>query len=127
MGRYVLLSLGWIFLGIGVIGMVLPVLPTTPFVLLAAACFMRSSERIHSWLVTHPIFGKQIADYLAGKGLRLRTKIVAIGTLWASIIASAIWVVPYLIADAVMVAIAAWVTAYILRLPTASPLYASTE
>ncbi len=127
MGRYVLLSLGWVFLGIGVIGMALPVLPTTPFVLLAAACFLRSSERIHSWLVAHPVFGKQIADYLAGKGLRRKTKVVAIATLWASIIASALWVVPYLLADAAMFAIAAWVTVYLLRLPTAAPLHSSAE
>jgi uncharacterized membrane protein YbaN (DUF454 family) len=71
--------------------------------------------------VAHPIFGAQIADYLAGKGLRRRTKVVAIATLWASIIASAVYFVPYLVVDVLMVAIAAWVTVYLLRLPTAEP------
>ncbi len=127
MSRYLLLLLGWIFLGIGAVGMVLPVLPTTPFLLLAAACFMRSSERLHSWLVTHPVFGKQIADYLAGKGLRRKTKLVAIVTLWASIVASAVLFVPYPLADIALLVVAVWVTAYLLRLPTADPQRSSAS
>lgn len=119
MRRYVLLVLGWVFLGLGLLGMALPVLPTTPFVLLAAACFLRSSERLHRWLVSHPVFGEQIAGYLAGKGLRRRTKIVAISTLWASVIASAVIFVPHPLGDALMVLTAAGVSLYLLRLPTA--------
>ena len=127
MRRYVLLVLGWLFLGLGALGLFLPVLPTTPFVLLAAACFLRSSERLHSWLLAHPTFGKQITDYLDGKGLRPKTKVVAITTLWASIIASAILFVPYLVGDVAMVLVAAGVTLYLLRLPTAPPEPDSTD
>ncbi|MHB1323963.1 MAG: YbaN family protein [Coriobacteriia bacterium] len=116
--RHVLLALGWVFLGLGVIGAALPVLPTTPFLLLAAACFMRSSERLHRWLVDHPRYGHHIRDYLEGKGLRARTKVVAISMLWASILTSVFLFVPYLAADLLLVAIAAAVTAYLLRLPT---------
>ncbi len=118
MHRYLLLVLGWIFLGLGLLGMALPVLPTTPFVLLAAACFLRSSERLHAWLISHPVFGGQIAGYLAGQGLGRRTKIVAISTLWASVIASAVLFVPHPLADALMVLTAAGVTLYLVRLPT---------
>lgn len=116
--RYLLLALGWLSLGAGVVGLVVPVLPTAPFVLLTAACFMRSSERLHRWVVSHPTFGCHIDDYLAGRGLRAKTKAVALLTLWASVIASAVWFVPVAIVDAVLVAMAAGVSLYILRLPT---------
>lgn len=116
--RYLLLALGWLSLGAGAVGLVLPVLPTAPFVLLAAACFMRSSERLHRWVVSHRVLGCHIEDYLAERGLRAKTKAVALLTLWASVIASTIWFVPAAVVDAVLVAIAAGVSLYILRLPT---------
>ena len=119
--RYVLLALGWLFLGLGALGLFLPVLPTTPFVLLAAACFLRSSERLHRWLVEHPTFGVHIGDYLEGKGLQRRTKVVALVTLWASVSFSTVFFVPLPVADIIIVAIAAAVTVYILRLPTCDP------
>ena len=81
---------GWTALGLGVVGVVVPVLPTVPFLLLAAACFLRSSSRWHGWLVTHPVFGRHIADYLAGRGLRPQAKILALVTLWASVLASVV-------------------------------------
>ncbi|MDZ4064167.1 MAG: YbaN family protein [Coriobacteriia bacterium] len=121
MRRYVLMALGWFFLGLGTLGMAVPVLPTTPFVLLSAACFLRSSERLHSWLVAHPVFGPQITDYLEGKGLRRKTKVMAILTLWASMMASAVLFVPFLLGDVAMVLVAGGVTVYLLRLPTAPP------
>jgi len=100
--------------------MLLPVLPTAPFVLLAAACFMRSSERLHRWLVGHPTFGVHIRDYLAGRGLRGRTKAVALLTLWASVALSVLVLVPLPLVDAAILVVAAGVTAYIWRLPTCS-------
>lgn len=115
----ILLACGWTSLGLGVVGIAVPILPTVPFVLLAAACFVRSSERCHRWLVTHPVFGRHIADYLAGRGIARRAKIVALATLWASVLLSVILFVPLLAADVVMLAVAAAVTIYIVRLPTA--------
>lgn len=125
--KLVLLTVGWISLGLGTIGLFLPVLPTTPFVLLAAACFLRSSERLHGWLVEHPTFGTHIADYLAGHGLTRRTKMVAIGTLWASVALSTIVFVPHALADAIIIVIAAAVTVYLLRLPTCATASCDTE
>jgi uncharacterized membrane protein YbaN (DUF454 family) len=116
--RYVLLACGWLALGLGAVGIFVPVLPTAPFVLLAAACFMRSSERLHRWLVEHPTFGSHISDYLAGDGLKRRTKVVALTTLWASVAVSTVFFVPLLVADLLIIAIAAGVSVYILRLPT---------
>lgn len=121
MRRHALLACGWLFLGLGTLGLALPVLPTTPFVLLAAACFLRSSERLHSWLVAHPVFGPQVADYLDGKGLKRRVKFVAISMLWTSVIGSAAFIVPFFVADMAMILVAAGVTVYLLRQPTAPP------
>jgi len=115
----ILLVCGWTSLGLGVVGLAVPILPTVPFVLLAAACFVRSSERCHCWLVTHPVFGRHIADYLAGRGVALRAKIVALVTLWASVLLSVVLFVPLLAADVAMLAVAVAVTIYIVRLPTA--------
>ena len=118
--RIVLLAIGWVSLGLGAIGLFVPVLPTTPFVLLSAACFLRSSHRLHRWLVGHPVFGVHIEEYLAGRGLTRKTKIVALSTLWGSVLLSTILFVPLLVADLIIYAIALGVTIYILRLPTCS-------
>ena len=116
----VLFVCGWTALGLGVVGVVVPVLPTVPFLLLAAACFRRSSPRWHCWLVTHPVSGRHIADYLAGRGLRPRAKILALATLWASILLSVILFVPVLALSVLLMVTAAAVSVYILRLPTAA-------
>jgi uncharacterized protein len=113
-----LLSCGWTSLGLDVVGVVIPVLPTVPFVLLAAACFLRGSERRYHWLVSHPVFGPPIAGYLSGRGLRRRAKAVALVTLWAGVGLSVVVLVPLVAADVVLLCIAAAVSVYILRLPT---------
>ena len=77
MKRPVFLSLGFLFLAIGAIGVPLPILPTTPFVLLAAYCFSRSSERFHQMLLNHRIFGKLVRDWEAYRVIPLRAKILA--------------------------------------------------
>lgn len=125
--RYALMGCGWLALGFAVAGLVLPVLPTAPFVLLAAACFLRSSEHLHSWIVEHPAFGVHVRDYLAGKGLRRRSKLMAYGSLWASVLLSVTLFVPWPVADAAIVVIAMVVTVYIARLPTCGPNKPSPE
>jgi len=118
--RHVLMVFGWVFFGMGVVGMFVPVWPTTPFMLLAAACFMRSSKRLHRWLVEHPTYGQHIRDYLEGRGLTRRTKIVAIGSMWASILLSAALFVPRTEIDVLLVLIAIGVSVYLIRQPTIS-------
>ncbi|MFI8740354.1 YbaN family protein [Stutzerimonas zhaodongensis] len=115
--RYVLLVIGWLSVTLGIIGIFLPVLPTTPFLLLAAACFVRSSRRFYDWLVTHPRLGPWFCDYLEGKGIPLKGKVYAITTMWISIGVSC-WLVPMFWARIGMLTSATLVSLYILRMKT---------
>ncbi|MEH6364843.1 MAG: YbaN family protein [Pseudomonas marincola] len=119
--RYALLAIGWLSVALGVIGIFLPVLPTTPFLLLAAACFMRSSERFYLWLTSHPHLGPWIRDYLDGEGIPLKGKIYAISLMWLSIGFSC-YLVPLFWARTFMLTSAVLVTLYILRQKTRAKL-----
>lgn len=76
--RLVWIGLGLVFVGLGVLGLALPLLPTTPFMLLAAGCFAKSSPRLHDWLLTHRIFGPAILDWRDNRAIRPRAKRLAI-------------------------------------------------
>lgn len=115
--RYLLFACGCVSVLLGVIGIFLPVLPTTPFLLLAAACFARSSKRFYLWLVLHPRLGPWVRDYLDGQGLPLKGKIWALILMWASISFS-IWLVPLPWARGFMLLSAICVTVYILKQKT---------
>ncbi len=118
--RYLLQGFGWLSVVLGVIGIFLPVLPTTPFLLLAAACFARSSPRFYHWLINHPRLGPWIAGYLNGSGIPLKGKVYAIGLMWISIGFSCWWVVvPWV--QGLMLVTAVIVTVYILRQKTLRP------
>jgi len=116
--RYLLFVIGCLSFLLGVLGIFLPVLPTTPFILLAAACFARSSDSFYRWITSHPRFGPMIADYLAGKGLPIKAKRMAVALLWISIIGGCFWV-DFVWAKVAMLLTAVAVTTYIVRLPTA--------
>ena len=75
--RWLWFCLGIFFVALGSVGVLLPGLPTTPFMLLAAACFARSSERLYKWVITNPIFGEQVLRYRGGHGLRRGVKLLA--------------------------------------------------
>lgn len=115
--RYLLLGIGLLSLILGVVGIFVPLLPTTPFLLLSAACFMRSSRRFHTWLVIHPHLGPWIRDYLDGEGIPLKGKVYAIGLMWTSILLSC-YFVPVLPARIFLLTSAALVTLYILKQKT---------
>lgn len=81
MHKNIYLLLGFLFLVVAGIGFILPVLPGTPFVLLAAWCFARSSEKWHQWLLKNEIFGPLIQNWEENRCISIRTKIVAIGSM----------------------------------------------
>ena len=75
--RLLFVTLGWVFVLVGVIGIVTPLLPTTPFLLLATACFARGSDRFHVWLTTHPRLGQPIREWEEGGVIRRPAKVLA--------------------------------------------------
>ena len=111
--------IGTLFLGIGLIGIIIPVLPTTPFLLLAAACYFRGSERLHRWLINNKIFGEFIRNYMAGKGIKTKQKITAIIFLWSVIILSIIFMVENLAIKGLLIFIAMVVGIHIAMLQSA--------
>jgi uncharacterized protein len=89
MMRLIWLGFGGLFLIIGLVGVVLPVLPTTPFLLLSAGCFAKSSPRLHRWLVQHPTFGPPIRNWERHGAISRRAKRLAVGSMAAVFVISA--------------------------------------
>lgn len=115
--RALLTVLGVVALALGVLGIFLPLLPTTPFLLLAAFCFLRGSPRLHAWLMSHRILGPYIRDFQAGRGIPLRSKCIALAFMWPSLALSA-WVMPVPWARWFLLLPGIGVTVYLWRLPT---------
>jgi uncharacterized membrane protein YbaN (DUF454 family) len=115
---YIYVVLGTIALAVGALGLLLPVLPTTPFVILAAACYYRGSERLHAWILNSRWFGEPIRNFQAGRGLTRNMKTRAVSLMWATIIVSAVFFVNSLVVRAVVFGVAICVTIYLFRLPT---------
>lgn len=125
--RWTLICCGWLCIVSGVIGIFLPVVPTVPFLLLATACFARSSDRFHNWLVTHNHLGPLIRDYLNGSGIPLKAKGLAIGTLWVSFPLSIYLFDPALWLKVILAVIAVTITTYLFFLPTITSATANDE
>lgn len=116
--RYLLISFGFLSLGIAVVGLFLPLMPTTPFLLLSAACFYRSSERFHSWLLNQRFFGRHIRNYQENRAIEPRTKWLTLITLWSTFGFSIclFWHTVYI--PIILVVVALIVSWHILRLKT---------
>jgi len=110
--RYLLIVLGTICLAIGIVGIFTPILPTTPFLLLAAACYLRSSPRFHRWLMNNRVFGSYIRNYTTGRGIPIKVKLFTITLLWVTIGIS-IWATANMIVTAVLLCVAVGVTLHI--------------
>ena len=116
--RILLVIAGTVCVGLGIVGIFLPILPTTPFLLLAAACYARSSQRFHNWLLNNKWFGSYIKNYLERKGITLRAKIITLSLLWITIGVSVAFAVETLALKLILIIIAIGVSIHILSLRT---------
>ena len=116
--RWVLIAAGTIFVGLGTLGIFLPILPTTPFLLLAAACYARSSKRFYNRLINNKWFGAYIKNYREGKGIPLKVKVYTISLLWITILFSAFFFISIFWVRVVLILIAVGVTVHVLIIKT---------
>ncbi|MFC1493138.1 YbaN family protein [candidate division KSB1 bacterium] len=115
----ILLNLaGTISLGLGILGIVTPLLPTTPFLLLSAACYYRGSYRLHNWLMNHSVFGKYITAYIEKRAISGRMKTKTIFLLWITIGITAVFFVESIIVRIILFVIAILVTIHLVKLNT---------
>jgi len=116
--RWLLMTIGIMAVGLGTAGIFLPLLPTTPFLLLAAACFIRSSDRLYQWLIHNRWFGSYIRNYREHRALSLRAKVIALILLWTTMTYSIFFLVTNKALQVLLLLIAAIVTIYLFSLKT---------
>lgn len=115
--KYLLIVLGSVSLGLGAFGVAVPVLPTTPFLLIALACYLRSSQRLYDWLMHHRLFGTYLYNYITYRAVPRLTKIFALIILWVGLITS-ILLVDILFVRLILLAVGIVVSLHILLLKT---------
>jgi len=114
--KVLLITAGTFFIGVGIVGIFIPILPTTPFLLISAALYARSSKRFYNWLINNKIFGRYIKNYREGKGIPLKLKIFTIAFLWITIGCSAIFAIDIFWVRVILVVIAIGVTIHIISI-----------
>ncbi len=116
--KWTLIIAGSISLGLGVLGIFLPLLPTTVFLLIAAACYARSSDRLYEWLLSHRLFGSYIRNWREHKAITRRTKITILSVLWGTLAITGFFAVHLLLIRLVLLAVGIGVTTFILNIKT---------
>jgi uncharacterized membrane protein YbaN (DUF454 family) len=116
--RHAFLAAGFVFLGLGMLGLVLPVLPATPFVLLAAACFARASERFYNWVLNHRVFGPTVREWRRHRSIPYRVKLGAIALMAASLATSIVFFVRPAWLQAVLAALGVLLAAWLYSIPS---------
>lgn len=118
--RILLVVCGFLLISLGILGMFLPILPTTPFLLLASYCFTRSSKRLDDWLKSNRWFGTYIRNYREGKGVTLGHKVITISLLWLTIGYTA-WRLPFWWVQLILAGVAIGVFYHLVRMKTYRP------
>jgi len=109
---------GTISLALGGVGVFLPILPTTPLLLLSLACYYKSSKRMHYWMINNKWFGSYLRNYAEGKGISLKAKLFTISLLWILLSYSAFFVVKILPVQLFLFLIGLGVSIHLIKLPT---------
>ena len=115
--KWLLITIGLVAVGLGVLGIFLPLMPTTVFLLIAAACFARSSERLYNWLLSHRLFGPYIKNWREHRAIARRTKILILVVLWGTLVLSA-WLVNVMWIRLILALVGIGVTVFILTVKT---------
>ena len=118
--RFLWLSLGLLFTVVGLIGLIVPGLPTTLFMIIAAACFYRSSKRLFNWVLSNKYFGNYVKDFREGRGMPRKAKFIALGFIWLFVSISVFVGIPdHLVYVKILTLLAACTgTGVIITLPT---------
>lgn len=116
--KLILTIIGIISLGLGILGIFLPVLPTTPFLLLSSALFLKSSPRLHTWLLNHKTLGPYIRNFQEHKAIPLRVKIISVSLVWITLLNCAVFVAQALWLRVFFIALALAITIHILHYKT---------
>jgi uncharacterized membrane protein YbaN (DUF454 family) len=116
--KYLLAALGLVSLTLGIIGIFLPVLPTTPFLLLASFLFLKSSKSLYEWLMNHPKLGHYIKNFMVHKSLPLHVKIVSVSMVWITLLYCAFFVAGHWALSALFILLATAITVHILSYKT---------
>jgi len=116
--KWTLILMGCFFTALGILGIFLPLLPTTPFLLMSAACFIRSSEKLYNWLIGNKWLGQYIKHYLERKGISLELKIFSLVLLWITIGYSVFFVIGILYVRVILCLIAIGVSIHLFSIRT---------
>jgi len=116
--KYLLITGGTISVCLAFIGIFLPVLPTTPFLLLAAALYSKSSDKFYNWLINNKLFGSFIKNYREGNGITRQVKFVSLTSLWLVMGSTIIYAVQNIYVRILLLLIAIGVTIHLLMIPT---------
>ena len=118
--KWLFIAAGTGCVGVGAVGLAVPVLPTTPFLLLAAFFYARSSQRFHDALLSNRVVGSYIRNYVEGRGMTLRSKVATLGLLWLGISLTAAFATDSSVLRTALLTVAVGVTIHIVTLKTAA-------
>lgn len=117
MSKIIYVAIGSVFLSIGFIGIVIPGLPSTPFFIISAACYLRSSSRLYKWMINHRLFGKYIKMYYKHRAMTVRSKIISLLIMW-TMISISVFIIENLIIKIVIVVVGLIGTIFIIKIKT---------
>lgn len=116
--KLLFIFLGSLFLGLGFVGIIIPGLPATPFLLLSAGCYVRSSNKLYNWLLNHKIFGKYIKTFREHNALPKSSKIISLVSMWAMIFISTIFFIQNMVVRIILIIAGIIGTIVILKIKT---------